>query len=210
MDSPIRHGMEIKERAKGSLKAYRRIVKFSSSFFAFAFLLPGIICLGIIGIFGGFSTLWIVDGLLLGIGITGFAGSGLLYIFLSRKIKKLNNADKGTKKTFKAIHDEQMQKLKRCWLREMEKCRNDEDRFSQISSVVDPLLADYVFNERDDKMQTFIWKDLESGEGSGEGPRAKPEQHEKIASEKLPLAAHGELTGQPSGLQQEKGMKPIK
>ena len=55
-------------------------------------------------------------------------------------------------------------------------------------------------------MQTFIWKDLESGEeGSGEGPRAKPEQHEKIASEleKLPLAAHGELTGQPSGLHQE-------
>ena len=59
-------------------------------------------------------------------------------------------------------------------------------------------------------MQTFIWKDLESGEGSGEGPRAKPEQHEKIASEKLPLAAHGELTGQPSGLQQEIGMEPIK
>ena len=127
--------------------------------------------------------MWIVAGLLLGIGITGFAGSGLLYIFLSTKIKKLNNTEKvsfyeigcskvigpkafnytdgltwmglgflcsweskyllvlllvinledllsflcvflqRTKKTFKAIHDEQMRKLKRCWLREKEKCR---------------------------------------------------------------------------------------
>jgi len=127
----------------------------------FVFLLPGLFGFGILYIFGGQSTLWVIDGLLLGVGLAGFTGSGMIYIHSTWKIRRLEKDRVKNMKPppFKVLHEQQKRKMKLYGKCKGEGDFSEVDKESQVSTTLDPLLLNYVFDERDGKIESFILKD---------------------------------------------------